>query len=276
MNTYTSLLDDIASRSRMRPGDRIDPSDGLLRCGICGEPREAIIDTLSRGRIKVPVVCRCDALPDDGGVDPQRGRALREKGLRERPLRQCTFENDSGCNPEASKRAQAYVDHWPEMRQRGAGLILWGDIGTGKSYLAACIANALIDQGVSACMTNFARILNSLTGLFSEDRNNYLDDLNRNSLLILDDFGMERGSEFALEQLFSVIDLRTRSKKPLIITTNLTLREMQNPSDMAHARIYDRVLERCVPVKVNRQNQRKLAGEAVRGEVRALLGMGNG
>ena len=64
-------------------------------------------------------------------------------------------------------------------------------------------------------------------------------------LLIIDDFGMERGTEYGLEQVYNVIDSRYRSGKPLIVTTNLTLDSLQNPQDTAHARIYDRLLEMC-------------------------------
>lgn len=67
-------------------------------------------------------------------------------------------------------------------------------------------------------------------------------------LLIIDDFGMERGTEYALEQIYNIVDSRYRSRKPLIVTTNLTLDEIRHPQDTAHARIYDRLLEMCVPV----------------------------
>ena len=106
-------------------------------------------------------------------------------------------------------------------------------------------------------MTNFARILNRLTDFIAGDRNAYIDDLNRFQLLIIDDLGVERNSEFAREQVFSVIDSRYRSQNPMIVTTNLTLTELRNPPDLARARIYDRVLERCVPIRVNGQNVRK-------------------
>ena len=65
-------------------------------------------------------------------------------------------------------------------------------------------------------MTNFSRILNALSGLYSEEKNQYIDSLNQYSLLIIDDLGIERSTEFALEQVFNVIDSRYRSKLPLI------------------------------------------------------------
>lgn len=84
--------------------------------------------------------------------------------------------------------------------------------------------------------------------MYSEDKNSFLDSLNRYKLLIIDDLGMERGTEYALEQVFSVIDARSKSGKPLIVTTNLTLSELQNPPDLAHHRIYSRVLAMCTPI----------------------------
>ena len=88
-------------------------------------------------------------------------------------------------------------------------------------------------------------ILNDLAASF-EGRNEYISRLCRYPLLILDDFGMERGTEYGLEQVFNVIDSRYRSGKPLIVTTNLTLDDLHNPEDTAHSRIYDRLLSMCV------------------------------
>ena len=88
-------------------------------------------------------------------------------------------------------------------------------------------------------------------------RNEYISRLCRYPLLILDDFGMERGTEYGLEQVFNVIDSRYRSGKPLIVTTNLTLDDLRNPEDTAHSRIYDRLLSMCVPVRFTGENFRQ-------------------
>lgn len=158
------------------------------------------------------------------------------------------------------------------MKEKSLGLLLWGDVGTGKSFFAGCIANALLDKGIPVLMTNFSRILNTLTGIYADDRNRFIESFNQYSLLIIDDLGIERNSEFALEQVFNIIDSRYRSRKPLIVTTNLTLDELKNPKDLAHARIYDRVLERCIPLKVNCRNIRKINAASNLKEARNLLG----
>ena len=170
-------------------------------------------------------------------------------------MQEWTFANDNGKCPQM-EIAHFYVEHWEIMREENIGYLLWGKVGTGKSYFAGCIANALMEQEVAVRMTNFSAILNDLTASF-EGRNEYISRLCRYPLLILDDFGMERGTEYGLEQVFNVIDSRYRSKKPLIITTNLTLSELNNAADIAHKRIYDRILERCIPVRINNRNIRQ-------------------
>ena len=79
--------------------------------------------------------------------------------------------------------------------------------------------------------------------------------------MVLDDFGMERGTEYSIETVFNVIDARYNSKKPVIITTNLPLKTINNPGDVAHKRSYDRISEMCVPVLFEGESLRKAIGE---------------
>ena len=120
-------------------------------------------------------------------------------------------------------------------------------------------------------MTNFSSILNDL---FSEsDKNKYLDRLNDHNLLIIDDLGIERGTEYVLEQVYNIIDTRYKSGRPLIITTNLTLEELNYPADVQHKRIYDRVLGMCVPVKFIGVNFRKQEATTKMSTAKRLFGM---
>lgn len=200
----------------------------------------------------------------------QRLNMLKSLCFEDHALYSWTFEKDNGKNP-VMKVARDYVSKWSDFASKNAGLVLWGDVGTGKTFFAACIANALVEQNVSVKMTNFSTILNDL---FSEsDKNKYLDRLNDHSLLIIDDLGIERGTEYALEQVYNVIDTRYKSGKPLIITTNLTLDELKYPTDIPHKRIYDRVLGMCVPVMFNGTNFRKEEAEAKMEAAKKLFGM---
>ena len=181
-----------------------------------------------------------------------------------------TFENDNGRSPQMH-HAHRYVEQWQTMRAENLGLLLWGGVGTGKSFLAGCIANALMEQEVSVRMTNFARIMNELNNGFS-GRNAVVDRLCRYPLLIIDDFGMERGTEYALEQVYNIEDSRYRSQKPLIVTTNLPLNEIRHPQDTAHARIYDRILEMCVPISCIGASLRKENAQKKLESMKSLIG----
>mgnify|MGYP000093648553 FL=1 len=239
--------------------------DGLLYCGKCHKPKEAYFapdKAAIFGCDRHPAECDCQrAAREEREAAEKRQKhldtveELKRRGFTDPAMRNWTFENDNGQNPVTDK-ARHYVENWERAYAGNVGCLFWGSVGTGKSYLAGCIANALMEKEIPVYMTNFALILNDLAASF-EGRNEYISRLCRYPLLILDDFGMERGTEYGLEQVFNVIDSRYRSGKPLIVTTNLTLDDLHNPEDTAHSRIYDRLLSMCVPVRFTGDNFRQ-------------------
>lgn len=161
-------------------------------------------------------------------------------------LMACTFDKDNGAVPQLAW-ARQYVEHWPEMRRENMGLLFWGPAGTGKTFAAACIANALVDLEVGVRMITLGEALLNLFGMSGEERIQYLEVLTTCGLLILDDFGVERRTPYAREQVYEIVNRRYLSGRPMVVTTNLTLKELKN-ADRDDSRIHDRVLERCVPV----------------------------
>lgn len=161
-------------------------------------------------------------------------------------LKQATFERDCGAVPQLAW-ARQYVEHWPEMRRENMGLLFWGPAGTGKTFAAACIANALVDLEVGVRMITLGEALLNLFGMSGEERIQYLEVLTTCGLLILDDFGVERRTPYAREQVYEIVNRRYLSGRPMVVTTNLTLEELKN-ANRDDSRIHDRVLERCVPV----------------------------
>lgn len=157
------------------------------------------------------------------------------------------FEKDNG-SVQQIENARTYAENWNKMRQENLGLLFWGLVGNGKTFAAACIANALIEQMVNVKMCTFGAILNHLPGLSAKEKDDYLKSFRTCDLLILDDFGMERRTDYAREQIFGIIDGRYLARKPTIITTNLSLQELKNPCDITEKRIFDRILEMCIPV----------------------------
>ena len=253
--------------------------DGLLYCGKCRTPKEAFFPADKKalfGRDRHPAECDCQRAKRMEREAAEQHRKhldtvedLKRRGFTDPEMRSWAFANDNGKCPQLPM-ARKYVERWEEMQAENGGLLLWGKVGTGKSYFAGCIANALMEQEISVRMTNFALILNDLAASF-EGRNEYIDRLCRPPLLVIDDFGTERGTEYGLEQVYHVIDSRYRSRKPLIVTTNLTLENLQNPQDTTHARIYDRLLEMCVPILFTGENIRKATAQQKMERLKELL-----
>lgn len=263
-----------AARDAIQPEPGDYTKDGLLICGKCHTWKQKLL-RLPWGTQVVSCLCDCGIKAREAEAEARKKQAemdklsrLRSVGIANQRFRDATFSADDRKNTKVMQYIRRYVDQWEKMRQENIGLLLYGGVGTGKSFAAACIANYLIDSLVPVFMTNFASIMNTLGGLYSDDKNQYIADIMKYPLLILDDFGMERDTEYALEQVYNVIDGRYRSGKPLIVTTNLSLQELKNPQDMAHRRIYDRVLEMCVPVNFGDDGRR--AGYAQQKRDRAV------
>ena len=238
--------------------------DGLKYCVTCKEPLEQHIPENAQailGMKKHSRQCACireqNAREEKERKEREHRRVVENNTLvcfEERMMRKWNFKNDNGTNP-CMEYAKLYVEKWQELRKNGHGLILWGSVGSGKSYMAACIANALLEQEVRVLMTNFATIIN---GMFTAiDKIDYVNAICGYDLLIIDDLGIESHSEYRMEGLFNVIDRRVRSGKPMIITTNLTMKEMDETQNINEARIYDRIRAVCQPIQVKGESQRR-------------------
>lgn len=250
-----ALIDKAAASMELAEDEYIDPTDGLVHCKKCGGQRQTVVPKFGKPGYFMPrCICQCQKeaeeqrkAAEERQCRMERIKRRKSQGLQDHYLYDYTFANDNGQNPLMDK-ARAYVEHWEEAYRQNTGLLLFGDVGIGKSFFAGCIANALLDRDVPVLMTNFPTILNRLTGMFSKERAEFITSLGEYDLLIIDDLGVERSTDYAMEQMFLIIDSRYRSRKPMIITTNLKLVELKNPPDLAHARIYDRILERCAPI----------------------------
>lgn len=261
--------------------DYIDEKTGLLYCGKCHTPKEKEFPVEFLGMKKHPVLCACAAARQEKLEQEARQRqqqerleSLRREAFREIPGQRWRF---SGVvMTSALEKARRYAECWPRMRENGIGLMLFGPVGTGKSYAAGCIANALIDGGHSVRFLGLSDAVNRMQGLSGGEREGYLSDLLKPELLILDDLGAERSTSFGKEQVFDVVNKRTLSGKPLIVTTNIALRAMQQAEDVQEKRIYDRILEVCVPIRFEGESFRKAGASENLQKAAAILSAGAG
>lgn len=256
-------------------------------CKKCGQPKEKVIDwPLMNGtgqtvqRI-VSVMCECDIKDQEEHRkrEEQEAKMRRINDLRRMSLinedatiagaRFRNFRVDEG-NQNIVKIMQKYVGQFDTMLKRNQGLLFYGGVGTGKSYAAAAIANELLCREVPVIMTSFVKILNEVMK-FEKDSSVYADKLNAADLLVVDDLGVERGTDFSLEKVYDIVDSRYRSGKPMIVTTNVDVAQMKNCTDIRYNRIYDRIFEMCYPVRFNGTAWRKKKSVSKFDEMKKLL-----
>lgn len=263
-----NIIEAIASNvpSETQGGDYIE--SGLIHCGTCHTPKQCrITHPFKHEEVVVPCICKCESDRIKSHEDRLRNED-RQRRI-DRTRRRCfgnagywrdTFADDDGREPDLAKKARNYASHFATFKERGQGLLLFGDTGTGKSFHSACIANALLEDGYNVVMASVPELVARLQN--NQFKNGeYFDILTGCDLLILDDLGAERGTEYAREQVYAIVDGRYKARIPMLVSTNLTRSQLQNPPDIDAARVYGRLLERCRPIEYKGRNRRKMLND---------------
>ncbi|MCM1330432.1 MAG: ATP-binding protein [Ruminococcus sp.] len=276
-NAFESLVNQSAANVSRNEADYISPEDGLLWCGKCRTPKQCRVTVLGREFTPYcPCECEQERLAAEKKAFEERQKAV--DGARLRTISGVTgnladsrFEKYgvTADNERAYRVCKRYADRFGELPKKNQGLLLWGGVGTGKTFSAACIANSLLDRGVPVIFTSFVQLLGIGKGFGVDEE--FIAELNRAALLIIDDFGAERSTDFALEKVYSIIDGRYTAGKPMVITTNLDLDEMMKCRDVRFQRVYERVLETCYPVKFEGKSRRKETAKNRFEEMEAFL-----
>lgn len=248
---------------RLAEGDHIG-EDGLVYCGKCGRRKQLRVKFGDKTHV-VRCVCKCESKEleekkkqEEYEEQMRRINRLKEASMMDKKYREVTFDKYEVReeNKKVFEMAKKYADRFQDMYKKNQGLLLYGPVGTGKSFTAACIGNYLLNNAKPVIMTSFVKILQDV---WENDREaEYITILNSASLLIVDDLGTERETDYALEKVYNIIDSRVRANKPMIITSNLELNDMMECEGIRKKRIYDRILECCYPVYVGGKSFRMM------------------
>lgn len=184
-------------------------------------------------------------------LEERKEKLLAETNLGVR-FRERTFENfDRKKNPQAYDKAFGYAKDFDA--HSGNGLILMGTVGTGKTHLAAAITHYLAERGIGVKFGNIVDLFEDLRNSYNTD-DDILLDLKRVPLLVIDDLGKERKTEWTQEQIYAIVNYRYEHNLPLVITTNCTVKELNTRLGDA---TMSRIREMCEPVKVVGEDVRK-------------------
>jgi len=200
---------------------------------------------------------------------PQRAllRRIKESGL-PKFLYDCTFDNfdfsyyqtkesvkGSTCFDTAKQAYQAALDFVAEIEKNSHcdGLFISGPVGSGKTFLACCIANALLAKGFLVLFVIVPDLLDHIRSTYKQNsgsdltEQDLLDTAKQVPLLILDDLGSHNYTEWVRNKLYSILNHRLNYCLPTIITTNINLEDLD---EFLGERTTSRIYQMCRPYRL--------------------------
>jgi len=154
-------------------------------------------------------------------------------------------------DPRVVSAVRRYVDDLDANLDRGQGLWLEGDVGTGKTTLAMLVSRSALERGRSVAIYSLPRLLSELRKTFDDGAEmaylDLIDSLTAVDLLHVDDVGAERSNPWVLEQLYTIVNARYEEQRAVVITTNLGHDALQ---EQIGDRTVSRLVEMCGDLKL--------------------------
>lgn len=199
-----------------------------------------------------------------------RVEALRERSGLSKRLKGFTFASFkpyvSHAATKAAERVEKYLAEWEANREAGKGLYFCGGVGTGKTHLAVAVMNEVIrKEKVPSLFVTVPELLDNMRGAYNKpgrDLDEWMDSVQNAELLLLDDLGAERPSEWVKERLFVIINHRYREELPTIFTSNIGPKEL---AAQLGERTASRVISMCEGVELEGPDYRETTRQGERG-----------
>lgn len=247
------------NENEINPGEDEYLQDGDVYCKNCHTRRSLWLPILQT-RVRCVCYCQQKKLQEEQKqlmIEQRQAELerLKEASLIGERYRHVSFENTAlGDNNDfisAFNRCKKYCEVAQTVLEEGMGIYIYGDSGTGKTHLTACMANDLIEQGYQVLFTNFAEISKIIKSTFKkeskETENNYINQLANIDFLFIDDLGTEivqKNDEdtWLQEKIYDVINKRYNSKTPTIFTSNYSVKQLITERGMMKKTV-DRIVE---------------------------------
>ncbi len=246
-------------------------------CPTCGEPISKTYEVNGRAFEMKKLICSCQQdridLLFDGIRQHEEDLGRIAEGYLDPVYAAYTWQKDDSPESKASIELRRYTEKWKEMLQKNQGLVFMGNVGSGKTYYASCIANAVRRAGYRVLIGTMPKLLDEMSRDFGRNRPRFEEKIQNCALMVIDDFGTERVTDANLELTYEIIDLRNRAQKPLIITTNLSKDDIDQgrKSDERKDRIWSRIGGMCKGYVIKGEDRRAEIGRKKALETQRIL-----
>lgn len=227
-----------------------------MSCKICGDRGIVLKDDVA-----VPCICSKQRAAERLIIDSRMPRNLLNCSLD----RFCFTYYDKNCFDRekgisyyeiaklAHRAAKEFIDNFLKDPNTD-GLLFTGDVGSGKTFLASCIANSLLKRGQVVLFAVVPDLLDQIKATYDFGKGagevtefDLLDTARQVPLLILDDLGAHNYTEWTRNKIYSIINYRLNHRLPVIVTTNIKLDEIE---EYLGERTTSRLLEMCKPFRL--------------------------
>lgn len=247
----------------------LPPSDGMGICPTHGEfPIRSLTIANSTIRIeRCPACSKADADKETAAL-AEKARAERQAKIEARLeqagipalFRDRSFDNyvfDTPAKLNARNRFLTFAQQFDRHQKTGTVLVGMGKVGTGKSHLACACANHIMANGYTAYFTSTARLFTKIRGTWSRgsemSEEQMLKQFESIDLMILDEVGLQRGTDDEQRTLHELLEARRLNCKPTILLTNLNASAL---AEYIGERFMDRLIESGVSVKFDWESNR--------------------
>lgn len=253
---YNNIIENAKKNQKINENDYYNENN-ILCCGNCGDEKEFIMPNGA----KVPCLCKCEMekMELEEKLEKRQSFIRNNQKYIDNEYRDLYLKDIDNSSKEFDF-AFNFVEKFEELKKLKTGLYIYGDTGNGKTTIAKAIANELFDKEYRVLMMSCNKAIQKINdgnGNTQENIVHFKQTLLNSDLIVLDDFGASRETDYQLEKIYNLINYLYENRKTIIITTNIPRADLGSEQNLTKKRIFDRIIEMTYGVLISGVGVRK-------------------